>query len=297
MEIILDKIKLDNGETMGYRKVGEGNKLLILVHGNMTSSKHWDLVMENMPNDFTTIAIDMRGFGISTYNTPVNSLKDFSEDLKSFVNIMGIEKFHLLGWSTGGGVAMEFAAKYPENIEKLILVESVGIKGYPIFRKDESGQPIIGDLLKTKEEIALDPVQVIPILSAYENKDRGFLKYIWDATIYTGGNKPEDDRYEEYIDDMLTQRNLVDVDYSLAHFNMSHEHNGIVQGTGDIDKIKAPTLVIQGDKDLVVPMEMAEGIAKAIGENAKLEILENGGHSPMVDDISRFMNLILNFMK
>ena len=122
MEIILDSIKLDNGETMGYRKVGEGNKILILIHGNMTSSKHWDIVMENMPSDFTTIGIDMRGFGFSTYNTPINSLKDFSEDLKSFVTLMGIEKFYLVGWSTGGGVAMEFAAKHPEQIEKLVLV-------------------------------------------------------------------------------------------------------------------------------------------------------------------------------
>ena len=295
LNIFLNSIELPNGETMGYRKLGEGDKVLILVHGNMSTSKHWDTVMESMPSEYTTYAIDMRGFGISTYNTPVNSLKDFSEDLKLFVDAIGIKKFNLAGWSTGGGVAMHFAIDYPEYVEKLILVESVGIKGYPIFKKDASGQPIIGEFLKTKEEIENDPVQVVPILNAYRDKNKAFLRVVWDSAIYLFG-KPTEERYEEYLDAMLTQRNLVDIDYSLVHFNISDEHNGVVEGSGEVHKIKAPTLVIQGKNDLVVPQDMGIGIAKGIGENARLELLDNGGHAPMTDDLDRFMNLILSFM-
>lgn len=295
LNIFLNSIELPNGETMGYRKLGEGDKVLILVHGNMSTSKHWDTVMESMPSEYTTYAIDMRGFGISTYNTPVNSLKDFSEDLKLFVDAIGIKKFNLAGWSTGGGVAMHFAIDYPEYVEKLILVESVGIKGYPIFKKDASGQPIIGEFLKTKEEIENDPVQVVPILNAYRDKNKAFLRVVWDSAIYLFG-KPTEVRYEEYLDAMLTQRNLVDIDYSLVYFNISDEHNGVVEGSGEVHKIKAPTLVIQGKNDLVVPQDMGMGIAKGIGENARLELLDNGGHAPMTDDLDRFMNLILSFM-
>ncbi|SDY42796.1 Pimeloyl-ACP methyl ester carboxylesterase [Proteiniborus ethanoligenes] len=294
-EITLNSVKLSNGETYGYRKSGEGNKVLVLVHGNMSSSKHWDLVMENLPSDYTTYAIDMRGFGVSSYNTPINSLKDLSEDLKLFVDAIGLKNFYLAGWSTGGGVAMHFSIDYPEHVEKLILVESVGIKGYPIFKKDVNGQPIIGEFLNTKEEIAKDPIQVVPILSAYENKDRNMLRATWDALIYVFG-KPEEERYEAYIDEMLKQRNLVDIDYSLVHFNISDEHNGVVEGSGGVHKIKAPTLVIQGKEDIVVPMNMGIGIAEGIGEKARLELLDNGGHSPMTDDLDRFMNLILDFM-
>lgn len=294
--IKLNSIVLPNGEIMGYRKVGEGEKVLILVHGNMSSSQHWDTVMESMPQDFTTYAIDMRGFGISTYNTPVNSLRDFSEDLKLFADILKLKKFSLAGWSTGGGVIMYFAIDYPEYVDKLILVESVGIKGYPMFRKDEKGHPILGEFLKTKEEIANDPVQVIPILNAYRDKNRDFLRIVWDSAIYTF-NKPSEERYEKYLDAMLQQRNLVDIDYSLVHFNISDEHNGVVQGTGEVHKIKAPTLVIQGKNDLVVPMEMGVGIAEGIGENARLELLDNGGHAPMTDDLDRFMNLILSYLE
>lgn len=292
---MLNSIKLSNGETMGYRKVGEGNKVLILVHGNMSTSKHWDTVMESMPSEYITYAIDMRGFGISTYNTPVNSLKDFSEDLKLFVDEMGLNKFCLAGWSTGGGVVMHFAIDYPDYVEKLILVESVGIKGYPMFKKDASGQPILGEFLKTKEEIEADPIQVVPILDAYRDKNKALLRIIWDSAIYLFG-KPTEERYEEYLDEMLTQRNLVDIDYSLVHFNISDEHNGVVEGTGEVHKIKVPTIVIQGKNDLIVPMDMGVGIAEGIGENAKLELLDNGGHAPMTDDLNRFMNLILSFM-
>lgn len=294
--IILKSIELSNGETLGYRVTGEGEKILILLHGNMSSSKHWDLVMENMPEDYTTYALDLRGFGISTYNSRANSLRDFSEDLKLFVDAMGLKKFYLAGWSTGGGIAMYFAIDYPEYVEKLILVESVGIKGYPMFKKDANGQPIIGEFLKTKEEIEADPVQVAPILNAYKDKNKDLLRAVWDAAIYQI-NKPSEERYEAYLDEILKQRNLVDIDYSLVHFNISDEHNGVVEGSGEVHKIKAETLVIQGKNDLVVPMDMGVGIANAIGKNACLELLDNGSHSPMTDDLDRFMNLILNFMK
>lgn len=293
--IKLNSIELSNGETIGYRKVGEGEKVLILVHGNMSTSKHWDTVMESMPKDYTTYAIDMRGFGDSTYNTGVNSLRDFSEDLKLFVDALGLTRFNLAGWSTGGGVVMYFAIDYPDYVEKLILIESVGIKGYPMFKKDATGQPIIGEFLNTKEEIENDLVQVVPILNAYRDKNKEFLRAVWDAGIYIF-NKPSEERYEEYLDAMLTQRNLVDIDYSLVHFNISDEHNGIIEGSGEVHKIKAPTLVIQGKNDLIVPMDMGVGIAEGIGKNARLELLDKVGHSPMTDDLDRFMSIILSFM-
>ncbi|WIV12770.1 alpha/beta hydrolase [Proteiniborus sp. MB09-C3] len=294
-EIMLNLIELPNGEAMSYRKTGKGSKIIILVHGNMSTSKHWDTVMENMPEEYTVYAIDLRGFGASTYNTRVNSLRDFSEDLKLFADAMGLNEFYLAGWSTGGGVAMYFAIDYPTYVKKLILVESVGIKGYPIFKKDAAGNPIIGQFLKTKEEIESDPVQVVPILNAYRDRNKAFLKAVWDSSIYVSA-KPTEERYEEYLEAMLTQRNLVDIDYSLVHFNISDEHNGVVEGSGEVHKIKAPTLVIQGKNDLIVPMSMGIGIADGIGENVKLELLDGGGHSPITDDLDRFMNLILTFM-
>lgn len=293
--VLLKSVKIHNGETLGYRECGSGDKTLLLVHGNMTSSKHWDVLIDKLPDDIKIYAVDMRGFGISTYNTPINSLKDFSEDIKDFVDILGLKKFAMAGWSTGGGVAMQFAADYPEYVTHLITVESVGIKGYPMFRKDEKGHPILTELLSTKEEIAKDEIQVVPVLKAYASKDKEYMRSLWNSVIYTQ-NQPSSEKYNEYLADMMTQRNLVDVDYALVNFNMSHNHNGVVPGTGEVDKITAPTLVIEGNKDIVVPMYMAEDIKNGIGDNAELIIFENSGHSPLIDSIDKLTESIVDFI-
>ncbi|HKL76330.1 MAG TPA: alpha/beta hydrolase [Halanaerobiales bacterium] len=295
MEINLKSVKLANGEKLGYRKKDGGEKLLVLLHGNMTSSKHWDILIESMPDEFTIYAPDLRGFGISSYNQEISSLHDFSEDLKMFCDKLNLNNFNLMGWSTGGGVAMDFAADNPEYVKKLILMESVGTKGYPIFKKDENGKPIPGELLSTKEEIANDPVQVLPVLNAYKNKDKDTMKMIWNNTIYTD-NQPDPEKYNEYLEDMFTQRNLVDVDYALAHFNISNEHNGLEEGIGKAEKIEAPTLILYGENDKVVTEQMAKDINNDIGENANLQYLKKCGHSPLIDDLDQLLENILNFI-
>ncbi|UYO99630.1 alpha/beta hydrolase [Oceanotoga sp. DSM 15011] len=295
MQIVLKEIELLNGETYGYRYKKGGEKTLILVHGNMTSSKHWDILMENLSDEFTIYAVDLRGFGISSYNNPINSLEDFSKDLKLFCDSLNLKNFYLMGWSTGGGIVMDFTADNPEYVKKLILMESVGTRGYPIFKKDSNGSPT-SELIKTKEEIAKDPIQVIPILKAYEEKNREMLKTIWNMSIYTH-NKPSEKKYEEYIDDMLNQRNLVDVDFALAIFNISEESNGIISGNAKAKKIKCPVLILWGKNDIVVPEKMALDIKNDIGENAKLHYLEDCGHSPIIDNINLLKNTVEEFLK
>lgn len=293
-EIILNKIELSNGEVYGYRYCKGGDKNILLIHGNMISSKHFDTFIEALPKEYTIYAVDMRGFGISTYNNPIDSLDELANDIYIFTQEVGLNKFDILGWSTGGGVAMLYAAKYPEMVNKMFLIESVGIQGYPIFKKDEEGQPIFSEFLLTKEEIANDPIQVAPVLDAIDKKDKEFYKNLWNALIYTQ-KQPESAKYEEYLEDNLTQRNLVDIDYALTRFNISNEFNGLTKGTGEVYKIEADTLIVQGDKDLVVPQSMAEGIKDALGEKGTLKILSNSGHSPFVDCLDNLVNLITEF--
>lgn len=294
--IEVHEVTLPNGETMGYRMAGRGDEVLLFIHGNMTSSRHLQPVLEAMPEGIRTVAVDLRGFGLSSYHTPINSLLDFAEDVKAFVDLLGIKDFTIAGWSMGGGVAMEFVANYPGYAKKLILLASVGYTGYPIFRKNEKGEEIPGDYLTTKEEIANDPVKVMPILNAYANQDKETLRMIWNAVIYNR-NQPAPEEYEAYLEDMLTQRNLVDVDYALASFNMGHGFNGVSQGTGRIDRIEIPTLILWGKEDLVVPEYMATSTAEAIGENAKLVIKENWGHSPIVDDLPGLVETMAEFIR
>ncbi|WP_276913597.1 alpha/beta fold hydrolase [Aneurinibacillus aneurinilyticus] len=294
-DISLHYVELSNGETIAYRERAGGVRPLVLVHGNMTSSLHWDVLMESLPSKYKIYAVDMRGFGESSYHTPIDSLHDFAVDLNEWTEKVGLSSFVLMGWSTGGGVAMDFAADHPQKVNKLILLASVGTRGYPIFQKDEHGQPIMTQPLHTKEEIAQDLVQVLPILRAYEAKDKNTLRQIWEMLIYHD-NTPDEARYERYLDDMLTQRNLVDVDYALAFFNISHEITVMGEGNGKVSDITMPVLVLSGRKDRVVPEQMALDIQKDIGENAHIHYLDTG-HSALIDDLPGLIQVITEFIE
>lgn len=281
-EFEFKKIQIGN-EVLAYREGGNGDRTLLLVHGNMSSSAHFDHLMEALYDDFKIYAVDLRGFGHSSYHERFSSLKELSEDLEIFIDKLRLKDIEVLGWSTGGGIAMHLAIDNPSLIKRVILMESVGIQGYPMFKKDATGQAILTELLWTKEDIESDPIQVAPVLKAIENNDAQFYRMLWDMAIYTAGNKPAEEDYVRYIEEMLLQRNLVDVDYALTRFNISHVDNGYSVGTGEVDKIKCPVLILQGNKDYVVPMAMATGIHEALKDNSKLVILDNSGHNPMVD--------------
>ncbi|MGB7594889.1 MAG: alpha/beta hydrolase [Erysipelotrichaceae bacterium] len=284
-------VTLPNGETVAYRQAGTQGEMLVLVHGNMSSSVHFQTTMERLENEFRVYAVDLRGFGDSSYLHEMNSLHDFALDVEGWIAALDLKDFTLLGWSTGGGIVLEIAADMPERVKKLVLLDSVGIKGFPLYKKDEKYQPILSELYTNKEDIAADPVQVLPILNAYAKRDKGMLKAIWNAVIYNQVQPNEED-YDEYLDAMLKQRNLVDVDYSLLMFNFTHDFNGVCEGSGRIDLIKCPVVILHGAKDYVVPYPMALEMKTYFGDRAKLIPFENAGHSVVTDDLDLFVNTL-----
>ena len=290
-EFEFKKIQIGN-EILAYREGGIGKRNIMLIHGNMSSSAHFNHLMDALYDDFRIYAVDLRGFGHSSYHERFDSLKELSEDLEILIDKLRLKDLEVLGWSTGGGIALHLAIDNPDVVKRVILLESVGITGYPMFKKDANGQAILTELLMTKEDIECDPLQVAPVLKAIANQDADFYKMLWNAAIYTAGNQPATGDYDYYVEEMLLQRNLVDIDYALTRFNLSHENNGYNTGSGEIDKIKCPVLIIQGDKDIVVPMDMAKGIHNALKNNSKLVVLENSGHNPMVDKLEKVVELI-----
>lgn len=281
-------MKLPNGETIAYRERDGGEKNILLIHGNMTSSKHWDLVLENMDLRFKLYAVDMRGFGRSTYHRKINSIKDFSDDIKAFVDILGLENLSIIGWSTGGAVGMQFAADFPGSCEKLILLASASTRGYPFY-------DLGSKRLTTYESIKADPGKTLPIQQAYNSKDYEVLKGIWNTLIYTK-NQPNEEKYNEYAADMVTQRNLAEVYHALNTFNISDKHNGLTRGNGLVKNLKLPVLVLRGDRDLVVSKQMAEEILEDIGPTATFAELKDCGHSPLIDDLDGLLNKFSDFL-
>ena len=200
----------------------------------------------------------------------------------------------LLGWSLGGGVAMELAARYPSLVKKMILVASTSHKGYPIFKKDANGQMLIGQIYESPEALASDPVQVMPLLHALNQKDAQTLTYIYNLKVYTV-NKPDEEMYKLFNEETFKQRNLVDVDWALANLNLSHDPNAYTKGSGLIDKINCDVLHIRGNDDRTVPEYMLNDNVKAIS-NSKVIHYEKCGHSPFVDVPDQITKDILDFI-
>lgn len=289
----MKEVQLENGETIAYREREGGEKKILLIHGNMTSSKHWDLVLEHMAVEFKLYAMDLRGFGKSTYNNLITSIKDFSDDVKLFVDEIGLRDFAIVGWSTGGAVAMQFAADYPAYCNKLILLASESTRGYPFDGKlDENDEP---RRFERYEDIKKDLIRTIPVQAAYDTNNVELLKLIWNAVIYTK-NQPAPEVYDEYVQDMRTQRNLAEVHHSNNTFNISYHDNGLVEGNGLVDRINVPVLVLRGDRDFVITAEMTRELVEDLGGKAKFVELKDCGHSPLVDDLPQLLTEMTDFL-
>ncbi len=289
-------VELKNGEMYRYIQKDGGGHAVILIHGNMSSSVHYKPLLDRFPGEFTVYVPDLRGFGDSTYHTPLETLEDLADDLYLFMQAKGIDKASLVGWSTGGGIALEFAAKYPELTQKLVLIESTSHKGYPIFKKNTDGSPLVGQPYASKDEMAQDPIQVLPALNAFLNHDVAFMSWLWDVAIYTHG-KPTAEDNALYIEETLKQRNLVDIDWALAVINMSGEASSYSAGKETIGLVQSPVLHIWSKKDVVVPEYMLNENFEALKKQSTKIVYEESGHSPLVDCPDQLIKDIVWFLE
>ena len=101
-------------------ETGSGEPL-ILLHGNGESKEYFEFQIPYFAKDYRVIAIDTRGHGGTPKGTKPFKLWQFAEDLKDFMEEKGIEKANILGFSDGGNIAVLFALKYPEKVDRLIL--------------------------------------------------------------------------------------------------------------------------------------------------------------------------------
>ena len=114
-----------------YIEQGEGFPLFLL-HGNGEDVTYFEHQMEPFARHFRVIAIDTRGHGQTPRGEAPFTIRQFAEDLLAFMDRIGIEKAHILGFSDGGNIAMLFAMAHPERVGKLILdganLDASGVK-------------------------------------------------------------------------------------------------------------------------------------------------------------------------
>ena len=114
-----------------YIEKGTGMPL-ILLHGNGESHAYFENQIKYFSAKYRVIAIDTRGHGKSHRGEAPFTIRQFAQDLRDFMDLHSIEKAHVLGFSDGGNIALVFALKYPERVDRLILnganLDASGVK-------------------------------------------------------------------------------------------------------------------------------------------------------------------------
>lgn len=103
-----------------YTEKGAGSPL-ILLHGNGGDGSYFKNQIEHFSGRYRVIALDTRGHGRSPRGEAPFTIRQFAEDLRAFMDEKHIEKADILGFSDGGNIALCFALKYPERVDRLIL--------------------------------------------------------------------------------------------------------------------------------------------------------------------------------
>ena len=114
------------------------SRTVVLVHGNASSALFWQELMQDLPSDLRAIADDLRGYG-DTENAPIDAtrgVRDFSDDVHATLAELGIPAAHLVGWSMGAGVIMQYALDHPTL--SLTLESPISPYGFGGTRRDGS---------------------------------------------------------------------------------------------------------------------------------------------------------------
>lgn len=240
-----------------FNAFGQGQPL-ILLHGWGVDSQIWEPTIPDLSSSFQVITFDFPGFGQSDLPAQTWSLDDYAEILKKIIEELKLKNPILLGHSFGGRVAIKFSTTHPQEIKKLILVSSAGIK-------PKQGISWWSFFLTAK---ACKLIFKIPPLSFFFPKVRRFLYQATKRTDYLNSGQMKETFLKVAKEDL----------------------------TPLLTNIPVPTLIVWGEKDQELPLKFAQILLDQIPK-AELHLLKNSGHFPFLDEPQKFTQIIKDFLK
>jgi pimeloyl-ACP methyl ester carboxylesterase len=201
------KVKTNRLE-VAYLEAGTGSIPIVLVHGNCSSSHYFQDFMLALATTGHNIvyAPDMRGYGDSEV-LPVDgtrAVRDFSDDLDAFVKALDLNTFHLLGWSLGGNIAMQYAIDYPGKVRSLTL-ESPGSPFGFGGTKDSVGTPTWQDYAGSGGGTA-NPDFTQRIAQGDRGNEQFSPRTVINSFYYKPPFRTSPDREEIYLSSLLTTK-------------------------------------------------------------------------------------------
>ena len=172
-----------------FEKSGEGEPF-VLLHGNGEDGSYFVNQIEYFKDKYQMIAVDTRGHGRSPRGIMPFTISQFADDLYDFLSLHQIEKANILGFSDGANIAMQFAVRYPDKVNRLILnggnLNSKGVRvkyqlpielGYRISRlfKNEKSKEMLS-LMVNSPNIAVDELHKINKKTLVIAGDRDMIK-------------------------------------------------------------------------------------------------------------------------
>src|SRR5882757_10887087 len=125
--LIFDEWEIElHGHRVIYRIAGDGPPV-VLVHGMVNSSKHWERVALRLADRYTVVAPDLLGHGDSAAVRGDYSLGAHACSIRDLLTTIGIDRATVVGHSLGGGIAMQFFYQFPQRVERLVLISSGGL--------------------------------------------------------------------------------------------------------------------------------------------------------------------------
>jgi pimeloyl-ACP methyl ester carboxylesterase len=266
-----------HGRELAYVVGGEGPTVL-LVHGIGGDWRTWEPVLDGLALGHHVVAVDLPGHGRSTRGAGDYSLGALASALRDLAGVLGLESATVMGHSLGGGVAMQFAYQFPERCERLVLVSSGGLG------------PDVGLILR----LATLPGSEL-FLSLAAPAARSLINLATSAGRAL--------RIRPAADAEFYARTFAALAEPEARAAFLGTLRGVVGTRGQLvdarDRLylaqHMPTLIVWGERDAMLPVNHGRCAQQAIA-GSRLEIFENAGHLPQLDDPLRFVAVVNDFM-
>lgn len=246
-----------DGAVVHYEVWGRGRPL-ILLHGWLGSWRYWMQTMESLASGCRTYAIDLWGFGDSAKHKARYNMVSYVRLLNDFMNAMGIEQASCIGHALGGAVALIFASRRPERVEKLVTV-STPLQATAISPRLRSFSNTIASQVVLKQDNAW-----IKRLLSLAKADQ--------SEITNEAAKADPDALSE------SMRSLAVVDL-LKEFN----------------RVKSQQLSVLGHQDPLINAELTTKLNDN-RYNARAIVLSNSRHFPMLEEPPQFHRLMRDLL-
>ena len=269
-----------NGLKICYKIQGEGEPVF-LIHGFGIKKEFWIAQIKELSTKFCVIYFDLRGTGKSDRLDEPISMKTYVDDLKGLLNFLDIEKAHFIGHSFGSMILLNFVLKYPDCINKLVLMSAL-----PSWSKVPGGIEIW-----KKNQIELYESALKNPVEAFYSKmklrfTRRFLKIMEEdpKNRLHGIFSAEDLIQMGKIDPMKPQDIIYMADVMGAHDTLDRLH-----------EIKSETLIMCGEKDKFTPKAIAIQMKEIISK-CSLKLF-SGSHWFPLENAPEVNQTIMEFLE